>query len=205
MTGAHGLHGLALATVGRPPKGPVRELADGVTGIPEFRGDAAVAGILQHADFLAALDLPANFRGELELIPAVINGPGAICFHEDAVAGVGDEIGKVPSALHQTDGGHSNDWQAIPALGAHGAGRTVQANKMGGFAIRKIAAELAVLDDVGALRGNAFVVVGKRAEPRPVIEPRVRHDIDDAGSVLITGRGSARLPTTTKAFPRSAP
>src|SRR6266850_7242473 len=93
-------------------------------------------------------------------------------------------FGKVPSARQQTDIGHSNDGQAVPTLGAHGAGRTVQADKMGGFAIRKIAPELAIFDDVSALRGNTFVIVGKRAEPRAVIEARIRDDIDDAGSVL---------------------
>src|SRR6266850_282276 len=184
MTGAHGLHRLAFATVGRAPERPVGELADGVTGIPKFRGDAAVTGILQHADFLAALDLPADFRGELELIPAVINGPRAICFHEDAVAGVGDEISKVPGAGQQADICHSNDWQAIPAFSTHGSGRTVKADKVGSFAIRKITAELAILDNVRALRRDTFVIVSKRAEARAVIEPRIRHDVDDAGSVF---------------------
>src|SRR6267378_5518463 len=55
---------------------------------------------------------------------------------------------------------------------------------MGGFAIRKVSAELAILDDVRALRGNTFVIVRKRAKPRPVIEPRIRDDIDDARCVF---------------------
>src|SRR5689334_19764800 len=91
VAGAHGLHGLAFTTIGRAPKRPVVELADGVAGIPELRGDTAIAGIFQHADFLATFDFPADFRGELKLIAAIVNGPGAICLHEDSVVGVGDE------------------------------------------------------------------------------------------------------------------
>src|SRR6266850_2162703 len=125
VAGPHRLHGLALAAVGRAPERPVSELADGVAGIPEFRGDPAVTGVFQHADFLAAFDLPANFRRKLELVTAVINGPGAICFHEDAVACVRDEVAKVPGAWQQTDVCHSNDRQAIPAFRTHRAGRTI--------------------------------------------------------------------------------
>ena len=57
----HRLHGLPLAAIRRSPERPVIEFADGVARIPELRGDAAVAGILQHADFLSAFDLPADF------------------------------------------------------------------------------------------------------------------------------------------------
>ena len=45
---------------------------------------------------------------------------------------------------------------------------------MGGFAIGEIAAELAVFDDVGALRGDAFVVVGEAAEAGAMIEARYK-------------------------------
>ena len=54
MTGAHHLFRLALAAVRSAPQRPVIARADGVAGIPELRGDAAVARILQHADALAA-------------------------------------------------------------------------------------------------------------------------------------------------------
>ena len=55
--------------------------------------------------------------------------------------------------------------------------------KMRGLAIRKVAAEFAVLDDVGALRGHAFVVVGEAAEAGAVLEPRVGDDVDDVRAV----------------------
>src|SRR4029077_8448159 len=119
VTCAHGLHGLAFSAIGRAPEGPVAELADGVAGIPELRGDSAVAGILEHADFLAAFDLPADFGGKLKLVAAVINGPGTICLHEDSVGSVGDEVVIVPRAGKEADVGHANDGQAVPTFRAH--------------------------------------------------------------------------------------
>src|SRR5712692_5881013 len=119
------------------------EFANSIAGIPEFGGDAAVAGILQHADFLPAFDLPADFGGKLKLVTAVVDGPGAVCLHEDAILSVADEIVVVPGAGEQTDIGHSNDREAIPAFRAHGSGRPIQADQMRGFTIRKITAKFA--------------------------------------------------------------
>src|SRR6266536_3332187 len=47
---AHHLLGLAFATIGHPPEGPVLATGDGLAGIPKLGRDAAVAGIFQHAD-----------------------------------------------------------------------------------------------------------------------------------------------------------
>src|SRR5216683_3066165 len=135
MARAHGLHRLAFATIGRAPKRPVVEFADGIAGIPELRGDAAVAGIFQHADFFSALDLPSDLSRKLKLITAVVDGPGAVCLHEDAILSVGDEIAVVPGAGEQTYIGHSNNGQAVPAFRAHGSGRTLQTNQVRGFTI----------------------------------------------------------------------
>ena len=55
---------------------------------------------------------------------------------------------------------------------------------MRGFAIGKIAAECAIFDNVRALRGNAFVVVGKGAQSLSVIEPRVRDHVHNARSIF---------------------
>ena len=121
VAGAHGLHGLALAAIGRAPERPVVARADGVATIPELRGDAAVAGILEHAAFLAALDLPADLGGELKMVAAIVDGPGAVGLHQDAVVGVGDQVVVAPGAGQQADVGHADDRQAVPAFGAHGA------------------------------------------------------------------------------------
>jgi hypothetical protein len=53
-------------------------IANGVAGIPELGSNAAVAGVFQHADFLAAFNFPADLGGKLELIAPVIDGPRAI-------------------------------------------------------------------------------------------------------------------------------
>ena len=93
---------------------------------------------------------------------------------------VGDQIVVVPRARQQADVRHSDDRKAVPAFRAHRSGRAVQANEVRCFAIRKIAAEFAVFNDVGTLCGNAFVVVSKSAESLSMIEPRVGDDIHNA-------------------------
>src|SRR6266403_1915171 len=152
MARPHGLHGLAFSAIGRAPKRPVAKFADSVARIPELRGDAAVAGILQHANFFSTFDFPADFSGKLKLVAAVVDGPGAICLHKDSVVSVGDEVVVVPGAREQADIGHANDREAIPAFGAHGSGGAIEPDQMSGLAVGKIAAELAVCDDVRALR-----------------------------------------------------
>ena len=52
------------------------------------------------------------------------------------------------------------------------------------FAAGKIPAKLAVLDDVDTLRGNALVIVGKRSQPGPMFQPRIRNHVDDWRSVF---------------------
>src|SRR5579883_1972642 len=49
--------------------------------------------------------------------------------------------------------------------------------------VRKIAPKLPVLDDVGALRRHALVVISKRAKALAVLEPRVGDHVDDFGRV----------------------
>src|SRR5580693_5325871 len=54
---------------------------------------------------------------------------------------------------------------------------------MRGFTIGEIAAELAVFDDVRALRRDAFIIVGESAEAGPVFETRVGDDVHDVRAV----------------------
>src|SRR4029077_20425382 len=98
VAGAHGLHRLALAAIGSAPKSPIIARTDGVAAIPEFGGDAAITGILEHTRLLAVFDLPADLRGKLKMIAAVVDGPGAIGLHEDGVIGIGDEVFVAPGA-----------------------------------------------------------------------------------------------------------
>jgi len=179
VAGAHGLHRLPLAAVGRSPKHPMIGVADSIARVPEFGGDAAIAGIFQRASFLAPFNFPGDFGGELKLVAAIIDGPGTVGFHKNAVVGIGDEIFRRPGAGKQADVGHANHRQAVPAFGAHCAAGALQAHETRGFTAGEIAAEFAALDDVDALRGNAFVVVGEGAEAGAVRGAGIGDDIHD--------------------------
>ena len=121
MTRPHCLLRLALAAVWSAPKRPLFRAADGVTGIPELRGDTTVAGIFQHAGPLAVLDFPADFRPELEIVTPVIDGPTPVCFHVNSVVRAGDQIFQRTFARQQADIGHSDQGDAVPAFGPHAA------------------------------------------------------------------------------------
>src|ERR1700722_15069217 len=54
----HRLHRLPLAAIRRAPQRPVLRIADGIAGIPELCSDPAIAGVFQHADFLATFNFP---------------------------------------------------------------------------------------------------------------------------------------------------
>src|SRR5579864_708981 len=60
VAGADHLLGLALAAVGYAPEDPVIAVGDGLAGVPELGGDAAVSGILEHAAAPTILDLPGD-------------------------------------------------------------------------------------------------------------------------------------------------
>ena len=92
MAGAHHLLGLALAAIGRTPQGPSIARADGVHGVPEIGGDAGVRRILEHAAESAVFDLPSDLAAKLKVVALVVDGPGAVGVHEDAVVGGGDEL-----------------------------------------------------------------------------------------------------------------
>jgi hypothetical protein len=58
VSSPHHLLGLAFAAVRDAPQRPMFTARDGVAAIPELGRDAAVRRVLQHADTLAARDLP---------------------------------------------------------------------------------------------------------------------------------------------------
>src|SRR5689334_7941427 len=92
VSGAHGLHGLAFAAVGCSPQRPLIARADGVHGIPEFSGDAGVGRIFEHASELATFDFPADLGSKLKVVALIVNGPGAVGLHVDAVVSRGQEL-----------------------------------------------------------------------------------------------------------------
>src|SRR5712664_2718558 len=183
MPSAHGLHRLTLAAVGRAPEGPVLARTDGVATIPEFGGDSAVAGMFQHPPFPAALDLPGNFCGKLEMIALIVDGPGAVRLHQNGIVRIGDQVFVTPCARKYADVRHANDRQAIPGFRAHRAAGTLEADGYGRFAIRQVAGEQSVGDNRRALRGYAFIVVAESAEARPVVETSVGDNIHDVRAV----------------------
>src|ERR1700752_4666084 len=103
MARSHRLHGLALSAVGRAPKRPIVARTDCIAAIPKFGGDAAVAGVFDHAAFFSAFDFPANFRRELEMIPAIVDRPGTIRLEQDCIVGVGGQIVVLPCTRIDAD------------------------------------------------------------------------------------------------------
>src|SRR4051794_10453509 len=85
MAGAHHLLRLTLAAVRNTPQYPVLRPRDRLAGVPELGRDSAVHRILQHAHAPSAANLPRNLAPELEVVALVVDRPGAIGFHVDAV------------------------------------------------------------------------------------------------------------------------
>ena len=115
------LHRFALAAVGHAPKHPVLVIADGVTGVPEFRRDALVIGMLDHPGLLAVLDFPADFAAELEIQAHLVDAPGFVEIHIDAVLGVSYQVIQLPGARHERDiivPGHGNAGKSVSPAAA---------------------------------------------------------------------------------------
>src|SRR5262249_871920 len=107
----------------------------------------------------------------------------AIGFHEDPVMGIRQKVAERAFSRKQADIGHADYRQAIPAFGTHGAGGTLQADEVGGLAIRQITAKLPGGDDLRRLSGNTFIVISESTEARPVLEPSIRDDVDYFGCI----------------------
>src|SRR5579862_609046 len=180
---AHHLLRLPLAAVGRTPQCPMLGTGDGCARIPEFRGDPAVAGILEHADALAAADLPADLAAELEVVALVVDRPAAVSFHVDPMVGAAEDFVERLPAGSQAHIGHADQRQARPAVGAHSAVRARRTYRRGGFARGHVAGEQAVADDVGGLRRHAFIVEREGAQTGTVLGARVAHHVDNLRAI----------------------
>src|ERR1017187_1011724 len=119
MPRAHHLFRLTLAAIGHAPERPVFASGDGHAGVPKLGGDAAVAGVLQHAHALAAADFPRDLAAELEVVALIVDGPTAVRLHVDAVA-VHHLFERLLARL-QAYVGHADHRQPRPAVGAHAA------------------------------------------------------------------------------------
>src|SRR5262249_29832035 len=92
VAGTHRLHGLAFATVGCTPQRPLVAGTDGLHGIPELGSDAGIGRVLEHPAQLSTFDFPTDLASELEVVALVVDRPGAVGLHVDAVVNSGDEL-----------------------------------------------------------------------------------------------------------------
>src|ERR1700722_6115075 len=121
VAGADGLLGLSLAAIRDAPQPPMIAIRDGGARVPELGGDAAVSGILQHANALAVLDFPGDFATELEVIAFVVDRPAAVGLHVNGVADARENFLQRLFPRQQADVGHANQRKPRPAGGSHGA------------------------------------------------------------------------------------
>ena len=82
-----------------------------------------VGGVAEHLAELAVLDLPGDLAAELEVEALVVDRPGAVGVHVDAVVGGGDHLLEAAVAGEQADVGHPHHRQPGGAVGAHHAAR----------------------------------------------------------------------------------
>src|SRR5262249_55352532 len=134
---------------------------------------------------LAAFDLPSDLASELKVVALVVDRPGAVGLHVNAVIGSGDELveGQRLRPWQNADVGHTDQRDAVPAFRAHGAVRPVLADAVRRLARRNISGEEALGDDRRALRLHAFVVVSKGAQARTVLLSRVGYHVHDVTAV----------------------
>src|SRR3954468_13489225 len=90
MTGVPDLAGLALAAVGGAPGD--RLGGEHVHRLPELGTDPGVGRVAQHAASLTVLDLVPDLAAELEVEPPVVDRPGPVDVHVDAVVGGRDDL-----------------------------------------------------------------------------------------------------------------
>ncbi len=128
--------------------------------MPKLRRDAGIRRVLEHAPQLAIFDFPRDLRTELKIEPLIINAPTLISLHVNAVIGTRDQLIEIPLPRFEIDVSHSNQWNAIPAIGAH---RPVAAliDLRRGLARGEIPHEDAVLDDWRDLRGHSLIIIAE--------------------------------------------
>src|SRR5579872_1427383 len=183
MAGSHHLLGLALSAIGRAPECPVLRACDGGAGVPEFRADAAIAGVLQHSRALAVANLPGDLTAELKVVALVIDGPALVGLHIDGVVHAAENFVDGLGAGLEADVGHADERNPRPAVSAHGAVRAALAHRGGSLSRGHIADEQAGADDVGPMRGHAFIVERESAEAGAVLGARIANHVDQVRSV----------------------
>ena len=106
--------GWPLPQLGTPQRVQCSGPADGRAGVPELGGDAAVAGVLEHADALAVAHLPGDLAAELEVVALVVDGPAPVGLHVDGVVATEDLIERLVAG-QQADVGHADQRKPRPS------------------------------------------------------------------------------------------
>src|SRR5688572_6241840 len=165
MSCAHDLHGFSLAAVRSSPDLPALLISDGIAGIPKLWSHACVGAVSKKTRSLSFLDLVSELRTELEVETHVIDAPGPVRLHIDAVIGVGDDVLRVPCSRLQRNVGHADKRDAVPAVSAHAA-VALQTKLRSRFPAHQISDKFSILDQRRAGGRNAFVVPTKSAKTR---------------------------------------
>src|SRR5262249_40448951 len=135
--------------------------AERIARLPELEGVRLICDILEHADSLAALDLPERLAAELEVQALVIDRPRAVADDHHAVVGAGDQIVDrlLARAGRERDVRHALEWKARVAVAVARGARCLLVDPAGLLARRLIADEHPALDEVPFLGRDAVVVV----------------------------------------------
>src|SRR5471032_661292 len=118
MADADHLVWLALAAVRRAQDFDGVGVADGAEVLPEVCGNRPVIRVLDHAFKLAVLDQLTPLATELELVARIVDGPGTVGAHQNAVFDIADQLLQRLIAGLDIQVGHAIDRRTVPAAGA---------------------------------------------------------------------------------------
>src|SRR5579871_1357448 len=158
-------------------------IGDGFARIPKLRCNAAVSRILQQTHALAISNFPSDLASELEVVTLVVDGPAPVGLHVNRMADSAQNLIERLRAGFQAHVRHAYERLTGPSGGAHRTVRARGADSGGRFARGHVSDELAIADDVGALRGNSFVVEEKGAQAWPVFRPRIANRVDNLRTI----------------------
>src|ERR1700690_2893518 len=117
------------------------------------------------------------------MVPTVVDGPGAVRFHQDRVVSISDQIVIFPRSGVDADVGHANHGEAVPAFAAHRAAGAFFSDGGSSLTAAEIPGEKPVGDDRRALRGDALVIIGECAQAGAVFQARVGDHVHNSGTV----------------------
>src|SRR5580700_6957804 len=115
MADPYHLHGFALAAYRRAEHRTRIRVADRAQAAPEGRRDTPVIRLLHDSLELTVFDYLSPFAAELELVAMIVDRPGGIRAHEDAVFDARDHFVERTCSRFNVEVGHAIDRCAVPA------------------------------------------------------------------------------------------